>query len=556
MNKKHYLFLLFLVLTVNGTGLFVDIFMQDSSLYAFISKQFSISGDYLNIYVNGKDWLDKPHFPFWVCAASISLFGVNTFAYKLPSFVFFVVGLIFTYKLSKKIYNTEVATLSTLILGSSVHIVLSNNDVRAEAILLGLIMGGIYYLYKLKSDFSLKNILFGAIFSAAAVMTKGVFVLVILYSAIFLEMLVKKNIKTLLSIRWLIVVLLTLLFIFPELYALYHQFDLHPEKTVFGNMGVSGIKFFLWDSQFGRFFNTGPIQGEGEISFFIHTMLWAFAPWTIIGFSSLVFTGKKVFEKKNTHDFTCFFGFVIMFLLFSLSRFQLPHYTNILFPFISIMSADLIVNNKTNWMEKVLKYSINAYTLLFLLVITLIEYFFRTDRLIIGIFIFLTVLFLITYFNVGKIICMHRLIILGVLSSLLFMLYLNLSFFPKLLKYQAGSQIAFYMNTHYPNDPVLVNLENWNQQTDWIMQYYAKNTICYVPNIVALKAETKNKRKFLIADEHFYTQLKNSNLDIRVLKIFEDFGVTNLRKDFFYYKTRGNVISNRYLVEVKPLYQD
>jgi hypothetical protein len=64
------------------------------------------------------------------------------------------------------------------------------------------------------------------------------------------------------------------------------------------------------------------------------------------------------------------------------------------------------------------------------------------------------------------------------------------------------------------------------------MQYYAKNAICYVPNIIALKEETKNKRNILIADEPFYTQLKNSNLDISVLRIFKDFGVTSLRKDF------------------------
>ena len=42
-----------------------------------------------------------------------------------------------------------------------------------------------------------------------------------------------------------ILVALTGIFILPELYCLYAQFDAHPEKMVFGQTGVSGLNFFL-----------------------------------------------------------------------------------------------------------------------------------------------------------------------------------------------------------------------------------------------------------------------------------------------------------------------
>lgn len=129
MAKKTFLTLFLVILIVNFIGLFGVIFTTDSSLCAAISKSFSDSGDYINIFVNGNDRLDKPHFPFWVCAVFIKLLGNTSFAYKLPSFIFFIVGLIYTYKLSKKLYNTNIAYVSTLILGSSVHVFLSNNDV-------------------------------------------------------------------------------------------------------------------------------------------------------------------------------------------------------------------------------------------------------------------------------------------------------------------------------------------------------------------------------------------------------------------------------------------
>ena len=233
MSRKIFVPLIILVGIVNLTGLFNDIFTADSSLYATISKSMSQSGDYLNIYVQGKDWLDKPHFPFWMCAISIKAFGANTFGYKFPSLLFFIAGLIYTYKLSKLLYDKETARLATLITGSAIHIIISNNDTRAEAILLCLVVAAVYHMYKLTLNFTIRDIIFTSLFSAAAIMTKGIFVLIIIYSAIFGNLIFRKEYKKLFNYKWIIVFVLTFIFILPELYALYIQFELHPEKVVF-----------------------------------------------------------------------------------------------------------------------------------------------------------------------------------------------------------------------------------------------------------------------------------------------------------------------------------
>jgi 4-amino-4-deoxy-L-arabinose transferase-like glycosyltransferase len=34
--------------------------------------------DFVNLY-NNTDWLDKPHFPFWITATSLKILGVNSF---------------------------------------------------------------------------------------------------------------------------------------------------------------------------------------------------------------------------------------------------------------------------------------------------------------------------------------------------------------------------------------------------------------------------------------------------------------------------------------------
>ena len=84
-----------------------------------------------------------------------------------------------------------------------------------------------------------------AAFTAAAIMTKGIFILIIPFSALFFDMLLKKELKKNLKIKWLLVLILTFIFIIPEIYAVYQQFDLHPEKVVFGKKNVSGDKIYV-----------------------------------------------------------------------------------------------------------------------------------------------------------------------------------------------------------------------------------------------------------------------------------------------------------------------
>src|SRR6185437_8842248 len=152
--------------------------------------------------------------------------------------------------------------------------------------------------------------------------------------------------------KWLIALLLSFIFIIPELIALYIQFDMHPEKHIFGLTRVSGIKWFFWDSQFGRFFNNGPIIHSGSTSFshyffFIHTFLWSFLPWSLVLIVAIFDYCRKNSEIRlgNPSSFYYLVGsFLPTFILFSIAKFQLDYYTNILIPFAAILCANWFVN--------------------------------------------------------------------------------------------------------------------------------------------------------------------------------------------------------------------
>ncbi|RYE12701.1 MAG: glycosyl transferase, partial [Sphingobacteriales bacterium] len=416
----------------------------DATLYATIAKTMVLRNDYSNIYVRGTDWLDKPHFPFWVAAVFFKIFGISDWAYKLSGIVFMLMGAAYTWLFAKSLYNKQVAVWAVLVLLTSQHIILSNNDVRAEPYLTGLIIAAVYHYYKADVRNNSWHLLAGCIFAACAVMTKGMFALITIGGAIVGHLIITREWKRLFHWRWLVAMVLVSLFILPEVYTLYLQFDAHPEKLVFGHKGVSGIKFFFWDSQFGRFFNTGPIKGSGDPLFFVHTTLWAFLPWSLLLFAAIFQYIKKGIRVPRMHEWYNLCGAMITFLMFSASKFQLPHYLNIVFPFFAILTAQYICNIKAVKTINVVRTTQIAVIALLLAITAVLHYFFRPGVFPIPAGVIITVL-IILLFALPRWLGTQWYEITGfatILAACIVNIYLNLVFYPALLKYQAGSEAA------------------------------------------------------------------------------------------------------------------
>ena len=320
----------------------------DSITYAALSQYIALHNDWAYLVLDGKDWLDKPHMPFWITALFFKIGGISAFTYILPGFLFHLIGGYYTYRIARLFYGRDAAWLSVLVYVSVFHLMDSSIEVKAETYLTGFIMGACYYWLRYDAQTKLKYLLLGALFSACAVMTKGVFTLITITSGLVCMWLYQKQWHKLWSGKWLLAFVLSLLFTAPELYALYLQFDAHPEKLVFGQTNVSGIKFFLWDSQFGRFFNTGPIQNRnGHPFYFVLVFLWAFLPWVAV-FMAAMSSGMRKFAartaiEKSSFVFLCG-AFFITFGLFSATSFQLDHYTVMLFPFAAILCGKFLAD--------------------------------------------------------------------------------------------------------------------------------------------------------------------------------------------------------------------
>ena len=349
----HIRWAIVLALLVNAASLFTPIINEgDSVLYAALSQHIALTGNWGFLVLDKLDWLDKPHFPFWVTALFFKIGGISTFNYILPGFLFHLLGSYYTYRIARMFYGRQVALIALLMVVSTYHLMYTSSAIKAEAFLTGSITAACYYWLRYDAQAKAKYLLLAAMFSAISVMTKGIFTLITIASGLACMWIYQGQWRNFWSGKWLLALALSLLFTFPEVLALYLQFDAHPEKVVFGKTGVSGIRFFLWDSQFGRFFNSGPIKNqEGTPLYFVHVFIWAFLPW-VAAFVAAMVAGLRSFANQGVDERSKFVflcgTFFVTFGLFSATAFQLDYYTVILFPFAVILCANYLAQ----WLQR------------------------------------------------------------------------------------------------------------------------------------------------------------------------------------------------------------
>ena len=493
----------------------------DAGVYASVSKNMVLRNNFWELYFQGSPWLDKPHFPFWITAIFFKVFGFTTWAYKLPGILFVFMGAWYTYLFAKKYYNETTALWSAFILLTSLHIIISNNDVRAEPFLTGLIIAAIYHFSKSLNKSLSWDLLLACIFTACAVMTKGIFTIIPIGGAIAGHLIITKQWKQLFHWRWLISLLLIAVCSLPEIYALKYQF------------GNAGIKFFLWDSQFGRFTNTGPIKGKGDPFFFLHTLLWAFLPWSLLMYASII---KKI--KSKSGEWYTISGALLCLLVFSISKFQLPYYSNIIFPLLAILTANFIyeLKDKKIWTWRIIQ---TVLTVLFILVILVLQLLYQpTFGLvsIMGMILAVVLSFFAFYY-------LYYFFRSSAIAILALAVYMNLVFYPDLLKYQSGSEAAFYINKdHHGDAAVITGLYSP------VYEFYSNNWVKIDTSMTSIPEKARRGIWLMAPQELRY--LEKANLKYVVIKEIDEFHVTMLKLKFLNKATRQKTLEKYYLIRI------
>ncbi|HMG66177.1 MAG TPA: glycosyltransferase family 39 protein, partial [Chitinophagaceae bacterium] len=522
-STRIYFLLFSLLGLVYVIGLFVPLMDNDSAHHADIALHMYLNRDYVNLIDAGKDYLDKPHLLFWLCAISYKIFGVSSFAYKIPSFCFTILGIYSTFRLGKALYDSEVGKLAALILASSFAFVLANNDVRMDAILTSCVAFAIWQGVAFIQHKKVTNSIGLGLGLALGFSTKGHIGIFIPAIGLLFFILYCKEWKLFLNWKWLITLICFVAFISPVVYCYYLQYNLHPEKIVRGKDHINGIKFILLGQTVERF--QGDSFGgdaKNDYFFFFHSFLWAFAPWSILTFIAFINRLKYFFKRKD--EWLSLASFVVIMLILTFSGFKLPHYLNIIFPVASVMTSSWILRNNPQ-PKTIYSIQVSVCFLILILVGVINAWAFplRSFLLVIDVVILLAVVF---YFLKNQRLALtQKSIGLSVATMILSFFLLNANFYPQLLKYQGGNQLAREIKGNV--DPV--NVYFWKENYSSSFNFYTATERKQFNDSVFAKGK---KPIWLLFNKQNVDEIKSAGYRIGHTYSVPDFRVSRLNIKF------------------------
>jgi hypothetical protein len=343
---------------------------------------------------------------------------------------------------------------------------------------------------------------------------------------------------------------LFVLFIAPVLYCYYLQFNRHPETMVRGKDHINGLKFILLDQSIDRFSGTTGDRSKHDYFFFLHSFLWAFAPWSILAYIAVAGRIKSFLHRRpapsgsGREEWLTSGVFLVMLIVVSLSGFKLPHYLNIVFPTSSVLVAAFIIQKKDNlkWIKtiSIIQFIIVGLLLLLDAVINAWAFPVKSIWVIAGVILLLAVVFY--FIKSAAYNRLQKAVAVSAAVMIFSFFLLNSNFYPQLLKYQGGKELATAVRGKLNPEDVYF----WKNTFSSSFNFYSKSL--YQP--FADSVLQPGKKFWLIYDIRDEEEIKKAGYQLGQRFSVLDYEVTKLDIKFVNPATRGKQCSMMVLAEL------
>ncbi|KMQ67985.1 hypothetical protein ACM39_10830 [Chryseobacterium sp. FH2] len=534
LSSAQILFLYIGFSIVYISGLFIPLMENDSAQHASMAMRMALNNDFFNIFKGDGPYLDKPHMHFWLAAISMKIFGINHIAYRTPALLCLVLGAFSTKKLTDLLYKSKnTGYVASLIFLSAQTIILSAHDVRTDAVLTGFIIFSLWQFVKFIKTQNILSVILAGLGTAMAFSSKGLMAIVIIVFCVFAYLLYSREWKKFFNVKIILAAISFVVGILPVLYAYHHQF------------GEEGIQFILFNQSVNRLTATGFEETSPDYLFFFHTLLWAFLPFSLafyVGvFEKSAFFIKNRFRKISGVEFLTLGGFWLVMILFSASKFKLPHYLNGLIAVLAIFTAGYLfdIYSRNNVKKIKVLYIIQLVVIFAAMAgVGLLTYFFTGVANI----VMYVVLALIFVYLIIKIFSKENIFKKYVFISLVFAvavnIFLNTQFYPVLTQYQGSFKLAQIVN----NERIDTNKIFMTEDSEsWAFDFYTKR------NTPRVDTKRLKKGDYLVI---FNENLKYVNKKYKIIAQENDYRITRLSLKFLNPKTRPGQFDKIYLIEI------
>lgn len=151
----------------------VHLFDWDEINFAECAREMLVTHNYFSIKINFQSFWEKPPIFIWMQALSMSIFGINEFAARLPNAICGVVTLLVLYNIGRKVVDNKFGLIWALVYAGSFlpHFYFKSGIIDPWFNL--FIFLGIYYFILVTNNKSTRFLIISALFIGLAVLTKG-----------------------------------------------------------------------------------------------------------------------------------------------------------------------------------------------------------------------------------------------------------------------------------------------------------------------------------------------------------------------------------------------
>ena len=364
INLYQFLFLylgFLLIYSLVGLGIpyLVD---WDENLYAEASKQMLKRGDYLNIYLNGEPFSQKPPLFFWLQVISYKIFGISEFSARLPSVIFCFFSAYLCIIAGKYIHSLRVGVLWGLIFTTSLLPSLLSKSAVIDITFNFWIFAASFCLFfcdrqKANQKKYFSYLILASVSMGLAVLTKGILGGAIpVFAFTLYKLFYSKPLVT--WLEFFFVGFLSLL-VASSWYLL--------------NFWNSGLNFLLQFIEFQKTLLFKTAQGHsGPFYYHFIALFFGLFPWSPFLFTKIsrstiknIISLKNFPSVKNNFAIFCIFQILIILTIFSFVTTKLPHYSSFAyFPLSYFVAYRLNQQLENNIFSKKIIFSLLLFCLL------------------------------------------------------------------------------------------------------------------------------------------------------------------------------------------------
>ncbi len=330
MNKRFLIFLYCILGFAILGGYFYGIGSYplldvDETRYVDMARSMFNSKDVMTLYLNGEFFFEKPPLYFWLECFSFKIFGaVSEFSARVPIVLLSLVPAGLLFLLCVKAKNQKFAVITSATLFTSLEYIFLTKMAILDSVMTSFVVSSVlcyfstfYVEEKNKKYFWILTY----VFSALAVLSKGIPGIAIPMITIVVSTIVFKTYKETLKYSWGIIIFL--LIILP-----WHLIMLKMYGSLFFDEYI--IKHHLL-----KFLGSDVIHRTQPWYFYIMTLLWGLFPHIFVAFAQIV--DFKEFKFSDKFFKLNLIAAISILVFFSLSGAKLITYILPIYPFLAVL---------------------------------------------------------------------------------------------------------------------------------------------------------------------------------------------------------------------------